>query len=129
MQDGRTTRRNFLKTGATAGAALGTSSVGVRVSAASEMPEIKNILFIMVDQQRQDCLGCYGNTIVKTPNIDRLARTGIRFNHAYTPTPVCTPARTSLQTGLWAHTHGLIMNTARCAFNGGKKDPHHCPDR
>lgn len=127
MQEGRTTRRNFMKSGAAAGALLGTSTADAQVGSNAKLPEIKNILFIMVDQQRQDSLGCYGNDIVQTPNIDRLARTGIRFNNVFTPSPVCTPARTSLQTGLWPHTHGLIMNTSRCFYNGGEKDP--APDQ
>ena len=122
-----TNRRDFIKSGAAAGALMGTSPANAQVGSKAGTPVIKNILFIMVDQQRQDCLGCYGNDIVQTPNIDRLARTGIRFNNAFTPTPVCTPARTSLQTGLWPHTHGLIMNTARCFYNGGEKDP--APDQ
>jgi len=86
-------------------------------------PNIRNILVLFVDQQRQDCLGCYGNPVVRTPSIDRLARTGIRFTNAYTPSPVCTPARTSVQTGLWAHNHKLIFNTARMSYHGGINDP------
>jgi len=74
-------------------------------------PDIRNILVLFVDQQRQDCLGCYDNPVVQTPSIDLLAQTGIRFTNAYTPSPFCTPARTSVQTGLWAHNHNLIFNT------------------
>ena len=46
---------------------------------------VKNILFLFVDQQRQDCLGCYGNPVIRTPNIDRLARNGIRFTRKNLP--------------------------------------------
>jgi arylsulfatase A-like enzyme len=70
----------------------------------------KNVLLIVTDEQRQDCLGCYGNSIVQTPNIDKLAATGVRFNNAFTPTAVCCPARTSIQTGLLAHEHGIVRN-------------------
>lgn len=123
MQQEGTSRRSFMKSGAAAGVLLGTSPVGARNGSENGKAPVKNILVFFVDQQRQDCLGCYGNTIVQTPNIDRLARSGVRFTNAFTPTPVCTPARTSLQTGLFPHTHGLIMNTARCGRNGGKKEP------
>ena len=122
-------RREFMKRAdlVGAGALLGGKNVlaaTAKDSAGNAIKgDIKNILLLFVDQQRQDCIGCYGNPIVQTPNIDRLAQNGIRFNNAYTPTPVCTPARTSLQTGLWAHNHGLIFNTARCDSNGGRKEP------
>ena len=57
-----------------------------------------NVLFIAVDDMRPE-LGCYGNKIVKTPNMDRLAARGIVFNHAYCQQAVCSPSRTSLMTG------------------------------
>ncbi len=72
--------------------------------------KIKNILLLVTDQHRADCLGCAGNSNLRTPHIDLLAGRGIRFTHAFTPTAVCTPARTSLQTGLWAHRHKLTFN-------------------
>ena len=69
-----------------------------------------NIIYILLDQVRKDMLGAYGHQIVKTPNIDRLAKDGVRFNNAFTPASVCGPARTSLFTGLMPSTHGLIRN-------------------
>ena len=66
------------------------------ILAAADQP---NVLFIAVDDLRPE-LGCYGNTIVKSPNIDRLASRGIVFNHAYVQQAVCSPSRTSLMTGL-----------------------------
>ena len=78
---------------------------------------------LFVDQHRQDCIGCYGNSIVHTPNIDNLAKNGIRFDNAFTPTAVCSPARTSLQTGRWAHKTGIMYNTAWGSLTGGVKDP------
>lgn len=62
-----------------------------------------NILFIMVDQMRYDSLGCNGNAVIKTPNIDRLARMGVNFGNSYTPSPICVPARASLTTGFYPH--------------------------
>ncbi len=58
-----------------------------------------NVLFIAVDDLRPE-LGCYGNSIVKTPNIDRIAAHGIVFNKAYCQQAVCSPSRTSIMTGL-----------------------------
>ncbi len=58
-----------------------------------------NVLFIAVDDLRPE-LGCYGNTVIKTPNIDRLASRGLVFNRAYVQQAVCSPSRTSVMTGL-----------------------------
>ncbi len=59
-----------------------------------------NILLIMCDQLRASALGCYGNSVVKTPWIDSLARDGVVFDRAYTQTPVCVPARYGLLAGM-----------------------------
>jgi arylsulfatase A-like enzyme len=72
-----------------------------------------NILLIMTDQHRADSLGCYGNSICKTPNIDSLAVQGMRFDSAITCTAICTAARASLVTGLMPHKHGLVANYER----------------
>ena len=69
-----------------------------------------NIIYILLDQVRKDMIGAYGHQIVKTPNLDRLAKEGIRFNNAFTPASVCGPARTSLFTGLMPSSHGIIRN-------------------
>lgn len=122
-------RREFLKraeqTGLTAviaGSAAKNASAETRQSK-SFPKSIKNIVVFFVDQQRQDCIGCYGNNIVQTPNIDRLAGNGIRFNNCYTPAPVCTPARMSFQSGMLAHNHRLMFNTGASSNRGGVDDP------
>ena len=56
-------------------------------------PAAPNILLIMSDQQRWDYLGCYGADFVATPNLDRLAARGMRFENAFTNAPVCAPSR------------------------------------
>ena len=69
-----------------------------------------NILFILSDQQRWDTCGCYGQPLNITPNLDRMADEGVQFEHAFTPQPVCGPARACLQTGRYATETGCITN-------------------
>ena len=70
----------------------------------------RNILWIMCDQLRFDYLGCYGHPTIRTPNIDALARRGVRFTHAYVQSPVCGPARMSFYTGRYMRSHGSNWN-------------------
>lgn len=69
-----------------------------------------NILFFFSDQQRWDTLGCYGQPLPVTPNLDRMAEEGVRFEHAFTCQPVCGPARASLQTGRYPAEIGVFTN-------------------
>ena len=71
-----------------------------------------NLLFIYADQHRADVLGCAGNDIVVTPHLDRLAAEGVRFDQAWTESPICQPARASLLTGRYPNDHGVIGNFA-----------------
>ena len=68
------------------------------------MADKPNVLFIITDQQRFDTLRCYGNEWIQTPNLDALADRSFVFENAYVTQPVCTPARSSLLTGLYPHT-------------------------
>lgn len=74
------------------------------------MQQSPNILWICSDQQRFDTLGCYGNNFVHTPNIDRLAAGGMKFEHAYCQSPVCTPSRASFLTGRYPRTTRARQN-------------------
>jgi arylsulfatase A-like enzyme len=75
-----------------------------------------NVLLIMADQLRWDAVGAYwpeGQSPVRTPNLDRIAREGARFERCYTASPICMPARASVMTGRWPHAHGLWDNGVR----------------
>ncbi len=72
--------------------------------------EKPNILFIFSDQQRWDTLGCYGQPLDISPNLDRIAAEGVRFEQAITCQPVCGPARACLQTGKYATEMGTFRN-------------------
>lgn len=80
------------------------------------MQQKMNILYFLADQWRYDTVGCYGRSPCRTPNLDALAREGTRFDRAYTPTALCSPARGSILTGLYPHLHGQLTNTGN--FNG-----------
>ena len=81
---------------------------------AGESPR-PNIVFILADDLRFDDLGCMGHPCVKTPNIDRIAREGALFKNAFATTPLCSPSRASILTGLYAHKHGVRDNTDNAA--------------
>ncbi len=74
------------------------------------MAEAKNILFIMFDQLRWDYLSCCGHPHLHTPNIDKLAARGVRFDRAYIQSPICGSSRMSTYTGRYVHSHGASWN-------------------
>lgn len=69
-----------------------------------------NVLLITCDQLRACSLGCYGNDVIKTPNIDRLAARGVCFDRTFTAAPVCAPNRGAICTGRYPTVHGLTIN-------------------
>jgi arylsulfatase len=99
------TRRRFLKYTACASSAL---LIPHTAGADSESRPRPNILYLMTDQHRGDCLGCAGHPVIKTPNLDAIAADGVRFASAYTSTPSCTPARSAILTGLSPWHHGML---------------------
>lgn len=72
--------------------------------------ERPNILFVFTDQQRFDAIGALGSPLLKTPRLDEWVGSGVTFTRAYTPCPVCVPARCSLVTGRPAHETGVVDN-------------------
>ena len=77
----------------------------------------KNILFYFSDQQRADTCGCFGQTLDITPNLDRLAEEGVKFDAAFTPQPVCGPCRALLQSGKWPTETGCFRNNIMLPTN------------
>ena len=72
-----------------------------------------NVLSIVTDQHRIDALGCYGNRVGTSPNIDALADESVVFENAFTPTAICTPARATMLTGILPFRHKLLANYER----------------
>ncbi len=90
---------------------------GLLVLAACQPAEKKapkpNIIVVLVDDMRWDEFGAAGHNYIQTPNIDRLAREGIRFTNAFATTPLCSPSRANFLTGRYAHANGIVDNQAR----------------
>jgi arylsulfatase A-like enzyme len=90
---------------------LALCAVWISSATAADPPQRPvNLLFLITDQQRFDALGCAGNSVVKTPNLDQLALHGVRFADAYTCCPVCVPARTSILTGHCPESNKVLSN-------------------
>jgi uncharacterized sulfatase len=73
-----------------------------------------NIVMYLSDDHGIDYVGCYGNAAVHTPNIDALAREGMKFNRVFAPSPTCSPSRASMFTGLWPQRNGTMGNHTDC---------------
>ncbi len=100
------TRRSALH-GLLAGAAFSRLAPRTFAAPGSRSP---NIVLLLGDDHGILDAGCYGNTICRTPNMDRLAREGLRFTHAFTSAAMCTPTRSMLYTGLFPHRNGADRN-------------------
>ena len=72
--------------------------------------EKQNVIFIICDALRWDHLGCYGNTEIHTPNIDKLASHGMQFMNYFGANSICMPNRATLLTGLYPNVHGVRSN-------------------
>ncbi|MCK4999375.1 MAG: sulfatase-like hydrolase/transferase [Anaerohalosphaera sp.] len=99
-------RREYLK----AMTAFTTIGLLDKVTAADTKAPKPNILIIMTDEHRHDCLGCCGNKQIKTPNLDSLAADSVRYDNSFCSYPVCTPSRYSFISGLYVHQHRGYSN-------------------
>lgn len=86
------------------------STATSRPSANDGAAPLRNVLFVMCDQLRWDHLSCYGHPVLRTPNLDALARRGVRFDRAYVQSAVCGPSRMSYYTGRYVASHGTTWN-------------------
>src|SRR6187402_3828549 len=101
-------------------AVLAATVLGGRLVA--EAQQRPNIVFILLDNVGQEWFGCYGSEEGCTPNIDGLARAGVRVENCYTP-PVCGPSRTVLLTGRYPHSTGFRLHHDAALYSGGGLDP------
>jgi len=90
------------------------------VAVGKETSRKPNLLFVFSDQQSSDMLGCYGNDQIVTPNIDKLAAEGVRFNHCVSSCPVCTPYRGMLLSGQHPLYNGCMVNDMQLLPGNGK---------
>ena len=104
-------RRDFLKAAAMSMAVTGISGCSEGMQDSRSKGDKPNLLFIITDQQRSDALSIAGNTILETPNLDRLAKQGAYFKNAYSPYAVCCPARSSILTGHIAEKTKMRTNS------------------
>src|SRR5262245_22195438 len=101
MSSGEFSRRTFLE--------LSLAGLAAPIMTAAPAQK-RNVLFIASDDLNTG-LGCYGHPVVRTPNIDRLARVGVRFERSYCQCPLCSPSRSSLMTGMAPDTTRVWNNS------------------
>jgi len=122
---GNVNRREFLKATSAAAAAASVGTGGAtgapRAKRGATGGRQPNILVIMSDEHNADVLGCYGNTIVKTPHMDSIAARGVTFDAAYCNSPLCVPSRLSFTAGKYVSRIGAWSNN--CWLASGDKTP------
>jgi arylsulfatase A-like enzyme len=83
---------------------------GIQSATAADKP---NLIVFMTDDQRFDAMSCAGNSVIKTPNMDRLAKEGARLQNMFVTNSLCAPSRAALMTGLYSHANGVKDNSAK----------------
>jgi uncharacterized sulfatase len=109
MTSQKSTRRQFVKQGAALAVAFAIPAVALRGADSGSPSKRPDVLFLIAEDH-QACLGCYGNPICKTPNLDALAARGVRFDRAYCQYPLCNPTRSSMLSGLRPETTQVVGN-------------------
>ena len=97
-------------------AALALSGCVPQQKDGSERP---NIIFIMTDDHTTQAMSCYGSRLVRTPNLDRIAEEGIRFDNCYAANALSGPSRACILTGKFSHENGFTDNA--CTFDGSQQ--------
>jgi arylsulfatase A-like enzyme len=92
--------------------AIGATVAGFPAILRGQQTRRPNVLFVMTDDQRWDAMSCAGNKILQTPNMDRVAAGGVRFENAFVTNALCSPSRATIVTGLYSHLHGVRTNSA-----------------
>jgi arylsulfatase A-like enzyme len=103
-------RRDFLKLAGVTAASVTLSGCFESQSAAAKNRPRPNIVFIMTDDHDRDALSCYGSKVNTTPNLDRLAKEGMLFEHCLCTNSICAPSRAVVLTGKYSHINGKIDN-------------------
>jgi arylsulfatase A-like enzyme len=96
------------------------SVVSARYAPAAEDSARPNILFIMSDDHGYQAIGAYGSKVNETPNIDRLAKEGMRFDRCFVTNSICGPSRAVILTGKYSHLNGFVRNGN--TFNGSQQN-------
>jgi arylsulfatase A-like enzyme len=111
----KTTRRKFIKS-----VGLGTTALAVPglISFSCMKKTRPNIVFIMSDDHAEQAISCYGSKLINTPQIDRIANEGIRFENSFVTNSICAPSRAVMLTGKYSHVNGLRDN--RDEFDGSQ---------
>ncbi len=121
---GNVSRRHFLKTLGATTASFAMSSCRVERRTMRSHSRKPNIVVILSDDHGIEDSGCYGNSVVRTPNIDGLAGEGMKFNMAFTATAMCAPSRSMFYTGLFPHRNGAHPNHSSIR-SGVRTLPHY----
>ncbi|MCC6125069.1 MAG: sulfatase [Pirellulales bacterium] len=95
------------------------ASMLLAAAALPAAPTRPNILYIMADDHGYQALSCYGSKIIQTPNLDRLAKEGMRFDNCFCTNSICGPSRAVILTGKYSHLNGFLDNS-NCVFDGSQ---------
>lgn len=120
----KSSRREFLQSLGVL-AASGTAFSILNSGCGSPSDKLENVIVIIGDDHTPGVVGCYGNKVINTPNIDRMAKKGVRFKHAYAQAPVCSASRQSLLTGKYPHATGVTLLRTSFPDEGNVTIPEH----
>ena len=116
----RQTRREFLKAlGVAAGSAGAWAVLPKGVCGGQGTAQRPNIIYIMSDDHDAHAISCYGSKVNQTPNLDRIAREGMKFEHCFCTNSICAPSRAVILTGKYSHLNGLVDNSVK--FDGSQQ--------